>query len=94
MVDVNGSSHLLADSQRKLVGLVSGWSATRHSVCIHQVNRVNSRNGYCHDDSTINIIVVIRPHRSTTYVDVAYFYRLSSVVCQSVCHTSEPCKNG
>jgi len=30
----------------------------------------------------------------TTYVDAAYCYQLSSVVCLSVCHTSEPCKNG
>jgi len=32
----------------------------------------------------------------TTYVDVAYCYRPSSMICQSVCrsvcHTSEPCK--
>jgi len=28
------------------------------------------------------------------YVDAAYSYRQSSVVCRSVCHTSEPCKNG
>ena len=40
-----------------------------------------------------NDVVIIRPHRSTTYVDAAYCYRLSSVVCRSVCHTSEPCKN-
>jgi len=39
--------------------------------------------------------VIIRPHRSTTYAaDAAYCYRLSSVVCRSVCHTSEPCENG
>jgi len=37
---------------------------------------------------------IIRPHRSTTYVDAAYSYRPSIVVCRSVCHTSEPCKNG
>ena len=37
---------------------------------------------------------IIRPHRSTTYIDAAYSYRPSSVVCRSVCHTSEPCKNG
>jgi len=37
---------------------------------------------------------IIRPHRSTTYVDAAYCYRPCSVVCLSVCHTSEPCKNG
>jgi len=28
------------------------------------------------------------------YVDMAYCYRPSSVVCRSVCDTSEPCKNG
>ena len=27
---------------------------------------------------------MIRPHRGTAYVDAAYFYRPSSVVCQSV----------
>jgi len=37
------------------------------------------------------IVVVVRPHRSTT---VAYCYRPSSVVCRSVCHSSEPYKNG
>ena len=45
--------------------------------------------------------VLLRPHRSTTYVDVAYCYRPSSVVCWSVClsdcrsvsYTSEPSKN-
>jgi len=41
----------------------------------------------------------IRPDCSTTYVDVEYCYRPSrvvcrSVVCRSVCHTSQPCKNG
>jgi len=36
---------------------------------------------------------IIRPHRSSTNVDAAYCYRMSSVVCLSVCHTSEPCKN-
>jgi len=34
----------------------------------------------------------------SSYVDAAYSYRPSSVVCRSVCrpvcHTSEPCKNG
>jgi len=36
--------------------------------------------------------------RFSTYVDAACSYRPSSVVCRSVClsvcHTSEPCKNG
>jgi len=34
-------------------------AATRRSVYIHQLNRVNSRNGFGHDDSTINFVVVI-----------------------------------
>jgi len=29
---------------------------------------------------------IIRPHRRTTYVDYAYCYRWSTVVCRSVCH--------
>ena len=29
------------------------------------------------------IITIIRPHRSTTYVDVAYYYQQSCVVCRS-----------
>jgi len=33
------------DSQLKSVGLVWGLAATQHSVCIHQMNRVNSHNG-------------------------------------------------
>ena len=55
MVDVDGSSHLSANSQPKSVGLVWGLVATRHSVCIHQMNQGNSRNGFGHDDSNINI---------------------------------------
>jgi len=37
---------------------------------------------------------IFRPQRSSTYVDAAYCYRPSSVVCLSVCHSSQPCKNG
>jgi len=43
----------------KSAGLAWGLAATRRSVYIHQVNRVNSRNDSGHDDSTINIVVVI-----------------------------------
>jgi len=40
-----------------------GWlrlrvGATRRSVCVHQMNRVNCRNDFGRDDSTINIIKV------------------------------------
>jgi len=34
-------------------------AATRRSVCIHQMNLVNSRNDFGHDDSTINIVMAI-----------------------------------
>ena len=33
-------------------------------------------------------------NRHTTYVAAAYCYKLTSVVCLSVCHSFEPCKNG
>ena len=59
MVDVDGSSQFFADSQSKSIGLVWGLAATRRSVCIHQMNRVNSRNDFGHDDSTINIVMAI-----------------------------------
>jgi len=58
-VDVDGSCQFSADSQPKSTGLVWGLAATRRSVYIHQMNRVNSRNDFCHDDSIINIVVVI-----------------------------------
>ena len=57
MVDVDGSSHLSADSQPKSVGLVWGLAATQRSVCIHQMNQVKSRSDHGYEDSTINIVV-------------------------------------
>jgi len=57
MVDVDGSSHLLADWQPKSVALVWGLAATWHSVCIHQMNRVNSCSDHGHQDSNINIVI-------------------------------------
>jgi len=60
MVDVSGSCQFSAeDSQPKSIGLVWGLAVTRRSVYIHQMNRVTSRNDFGHDDSTINIVVVI-----------------------------------
>ena len=35
------------------------WSEGWRSVYIHQMNRVNSRNDFGHDDSTINIVMAI-----------------------------------
>ena len=43
----------------RLAWLVWGLVASQCSVCIHQINWVNSRNGYSHDDSTLNIIEFI-----------------------------------
>jgi len=34
-------------------------AVTRRSVYIHQMNRVNSRNDFGHDDSAINIVMAI-----------------------------------
>ena len=73
MVDVDGSSHLSADSQPKSVGLVWGLSANRRSVCIHQMNRVNSRSDHGHEDSTINIVVYY------------YYYYLSNLCHHRQC---------
>jgi len=58
MVGVDSSRQFSADSQPRSTGLVRGLAATRRSVYIHQMNRVNSRNDFGHDDSTINIVVV------------------------------------
>jgi len=44
---------------RLSIGLVWMLAATRRSVYIHQMNRVNSRNDFGHDDSTINIFLAI-----------------------------------
>ena len=58
------------------------WSQPAPEVCLSL---------YCYDFG--HFVKYIRPHRSTTHVDTAYCYRPSSVVCLSVYHTSEPCKN-
>ena len=55
-------------------------------------------NGHKNSCCLLYNLRIFRPHCSTTYVDAACCYRLSSVVCLSVglsvCHSSEPCKNG
>jgi len=59
MVDVYGSSQFSADSQPKLIGLVWGLAATRRSVYIHQIKPGELYNDFGHDDSTINIVMVV-----------------------------------
>jgi len=36
---------------------------------------------------------VFRLHRSSTYIDATYCYRCG-IICRSICHAREPCKNG
>jgi len=68
-VDVDCSNHLPANLQRYspswLAWFEGGRIAGVHRrlVCIQQLNRVNCRNACGHDDSTINIIVVLLSHR-------------------------------
>ena len=60
MVAVDDSS-LQADSQPKSGSLVWGSAAACALFYIHQMNRVNFRNDFVHghDDSTINVVLVI-----------------------------------
>jgi len=44
--------------------------------------------------ATTLTLQLFRPQRRSTYVHAACCYRPSSVVCRSVRHSSEPCKNG
>ena len=59
IVDVDGSCQFQEDSQPKSTGLIWGLAATRRSVYIQQMNRVNFRSDFGHDDSTLNIIIII-----------------------------------
>jgi len=36
-----------------------GWQPPGASIYIHQMNRVNSRNDFGHDESTKNIVVLV-----------------------------------
>ena len=73
-VGVDDSCQLSADSQPKSLGLVWRLAATRRSVYIDQMNRVNSRNDFGHDDSTINIVMAIIII-TIIIVHLAYFNR-------------------
>ena len=59
MVDTDDSCQFSADSWPMSTGLVWGLAASRRSIYIHQMNRVNSHNDFGHDDSTINIVMAI-----------------------------------
>ena len=53
------------------LGLVWELTATRRSVYIHQMNRVNSPNDFGHDDSTTNIVM------SDYYYYYCYYYNVT-----------------
>ena len=57
------AAFLPADSQPKFIGLVWGLAATWRWVCIHHMNRVNSRNGatpwWQHHKYRRGIIIII-----------------------------------
>ena len=74
-VDVDDSCQFSADSQPKSFGLVWGLAATRRSVYIHQMNRVNSGNDCGHDDSTINIVMAI-------IIIITYLQQPTDISCQ------------
>ena len=44
-------------TQPKSIGLVWGLTATRRSICIHQMNQVNSRNDFGHDDIVVALLL-------------------------------------
>jgi len=59
---------------------------TVNYILIHQV-RLSWSNGPCNADKTNLLfwLYFINLYHSTTYVDAAYCYRWSSLVCRSVC---------
>ena len=46
-------------SPSRLAAIMCRYGPLRRTVCIHQMNLVNSRNDFGHDDSTTNIVVII-----------------------------------
>jgi len=91
MTDVDGSCQLLADSQLSLVGLVWGLAATWCSVCICQVNY---RSGISHDDSMINVVIIIilqvSPYRCVPKLLMTCCRSLSCVPPSQNAHASIP----
>ena len=67
----------------KIVWVVVLIHVTKLYTCSRSFT-VNTRCNISVQDRVIAHLRIIRPHRSTTYVDVPYSYRPSSVVCWSV----------
>ena len=81
MVDVDDSCQFSADSQPTSTGLVRGLAATRRSVYIRQMNRVNSRNDFGHDDSTVNIVMAISISSSNNSVELTEWVSILHCYC-------------
>ena len=58
-VDVDDSCQFFGGITAQVDWLGLRLATTQRSVYIHQMNRVNSRNDFGHDDSTINIDMAI-----------------------------------
>jgi len=66
-----------------------------------QLHHQNTGGMYCRvlmyilfrQNHLLHVWIIFRPHCRTVYVDAAYCYIPNSVICRSVCHSSEPCKN-
>ena len=108
MVDIQSATAEIRREKRKIkitwqkYNVCICYAGRKHCVivCANR-NGINSANLW-HPGRNVSLQYLFRPHRRTTYVDAAYCYRSSSVVCRSVClsvglsvcHTSELCKNG
>jgi len=65
------------------------YTATPQAKCNNYIfiDLSDTLMGFCLFHVSLNVNVklsIIRPHHNTTYVDAAYCYRPSSVVCRSV----------
>jgi len=66
-----------------IVNRVMPYVATCYLVLWYMVWNGNSI-GQIHVPQNIFLVIIIRPHRSTTYIDAAYCYRVARSVCLSV----------
>jgi len=85
MVDVDGSCQFSASR----LAWSEGWRP-QHSVYIHQMKQVNSRNDFSHGDSIRNIVVVII---IIIIIIVKCSYHLYNTTLAVAAEHSEPCKN-
>jgi len=77
------------DQERTPVCLFPGGVCTLN--CLH-CSDTAAAAGWTTETASVTVgwrrcSIIIRPHRSTAYVDVAYCYGRNGVVCRSVCHS-------